>query len=163
LLPLSGLARNTLDAAHLDSSTCTYLNEGLSLATRRTYSTGKQSFTSFCITTRNRILPTTESALLLFVSCLASKKTLIQLLKFISQLCATCTLLLACTDPSRNNLPLILKGIKRTQAISTSRRTRLPITLQIMSGIKECLSRQPHSQSSIMLWATCCLAFFGFL
>jgi len=33
------------------------------------------------------------------------EKSLIQLLKFISQPCTTCTLLLACTDLSRNNLP----------------------------------------------------------
>jgi len=60
-------------------------------------------------------------------------------------------------------LQLVLKGIKRTQAISTPCRTCLPITLQIMSGIKQRLSRQPHSQSSIIFWVTCCLAFFGYL
>ena len=57
----------------------------------------------------------------------------------------------------------VLKGIKRTQAISNIGRTCLPITLQIMSGIKDCLTRQPHSRYNIMLWASCCLAFFGFL
>ena len=32
-----------------------------------------------------------------------------------------------------------------------------------MCGIRDCLSRQPSSHSNIMLWAACCLAFFGFL
>ena len=32
-----------------------------------------------------------------------------------------------------------------------------------MCGIKDCLSRRPSSHSNIMLWAACCLAFFGFL
>jgi len=41
--------------------------------------------------------------------------------------------------------------------------SRLPITLQIMCAIKDCLSSQPYSHSNIMLWAACCLVFFGFL
>ena len=42
------------------------------------------------------------------------------------------------------------------------KRTHLPITLCIMCGIKDCFSRKPGSYSNIMLWAACCLLFFGF-
>jgi len=58
---------------------------------------------------------------------------------------------------------LVLRGIKRTQAIGTSRSSHLPITLHIMCATKDCLLSQPYSHPNIMLWAACCLAFFGFL
>ena len=32
-----------------------------------------------------------------------------------------------------------------------------------MGSIKALLSKQPHSYTNIMIWAACCLAFFGFL
>ena len=45
------IASNRLDVAHHDGATSKYLKEGLSLATRLMHSTGKQSFTSVCVTT----------------------------------------------------------------------------------------------------------------
>jgi len=59
-------------------------------------------------------------------------------------------------------LQLVLCGIKKSQA-STPSRVRLPITLELMQNIRQVLFSQPHSYTNIMLWATCCLAFFGFL
>ena len=60
-------------------------------------------------------------------------------------------------------LQLALIGIKRSQAATSTPRTRLPITLQLMHDIKCLLSHQLSCHDNIMLWATCCLAFFGFL
>ena len=60
-------------------------------------------------------------------------------------------------------LQLALTGIKRSQAATSPPRTRLPITLQLMHNLKRLLSQQPSSYDNIMLWATCCLAFCGFL
>ena len=57
----------------------------------------------------------------------------------------------------------VLQGIQRHQAHTGSRTTRLPITIQIMQEIKAILQQHPHSYHSIMMWATCCVAFFGFL
>ena len=59
-------------------------------------------------------------------------------------------------------LQLALIGIKRSQA-DTPPRTRLPITMEMMQKIKHVLSQQPSSYDNVMLWAACCLAFFGFL
>ena len=58
-------------------------------------------------------------------------------------------------------LQLALRGIKKSQA--SSPRIRLPITLHLLQSIKQVLSSQPQSYKNIMLWAACCLAFFGFL
>ena len=54
----------------------------------------------------------------------------------------------------------VLHGIKRQHACVSH---RLPITTDIMHQIKETLLQQPHSYHSILMWAACCLGFFGFL
>jgi len=58
---------------------------------------------------------------------------------------------------------LALQGIQKSQATSHTQRTRLPITLEILHSINGLLSEEPHSFDNILLWAACCLAFFGFL
>ena len=59
-------------------------------------------------------------------------------------------------------LQLVLRGIRKHQCLTLPRRIRLLITIQIMYGIKKVLFREPQSYN-IMLWAACCLAFFGFM
>ena len=60
-------------------------------------------------------------------------------------------------------LQLTLKGILKSQASTQPPRIRLPITSEIMERMKNLLSNQPSSYNNIMIWAACCLAFFGFL
>ena len=60
-------------------------------------------------------------------------------------------------------LQMVLNGIKREQAATMSARVRCPITADLMWQINAILSQQPHSYTNIMMWAACCLAFFGFL
>ena len=64
-------------------------------------------------------------------------------------------------DPFVNCLRLqrLLRGIKRVQGPVSPR--RLPITLDHLRAIQHRLdfSRRDH----VMLWAACCLDFFGFL
>ena len=42
-------------------------------------------------------------------------------------------------------------------------RVRLPITIHIMKNMKDALSREPDTYNNTMLWAACCMAFFGFM
>jgi len=60
-------------------------------------------------------------------------------------------------------LEQVLRGIKKEQAVTRQVRIRLPITTEIMHQIYGVLSRSPNEYQSIMLWAACCTAFFGFL
>ena len=55
-------------------------------------------------------------------------------------------------------LELTLRGAKRQQA-GTQGRTHLPMTPAVL----EKLNRDPSNLDHIMLWAACCLGFFGFL
>ena len=60
-------------------------------------------------------------------------------------------------------LELVMKGIKKDKAKTTPSCPRLPITVEIMAKIKKVLHGTHKEHDSIMLWAACCLAFFGFL
>ncbi len=57
-------------------------------------------------------------------------------------------------------LALVLRGVKRIKPRQNF--VRLPVTPLIMSAIKSTLETRP-SFDSTMLWAACCLGFFGFL
>ena len=139
---------------HLSSITHGYLTEGLAPATRCTYSAGEQSFTSFCNASGNQVLPASKNI---------SHATIKVYLVAICHMHVIAGMHSSFEEQLTPTLQLALRGIKRTQTIVTPQRTRLPITLQIMCAIKDCLSQQPCSHSNIMLWAACCLECFGFL
>ena len=68
-------------------------------------------------------------------------------------------------DPSLASFPrltYILKGIHRSKP-DHHQRHRLPITLNILKQLHEVWSVPPVLFDNIMLWAACCLGFFGFL
>ena len=56
-----------------------------------------------------------------------------------------------------------MKGIRKQTATSKPPRIRLPITTDIMQGIHKVLSNESATRSNRMMWAACCMAFFGFL
>ena len=64
---------------------------------------------------------------------------------------------------STPRLDRLLKGIRKEKAKTTSPKVHLPITADIMADIKRVLDKQPTTYHNIMMWAACCVAFFGFL
>ena len=56
-------------------------------------------------------------------------------------------------------LQRVLRGIKRHQG--SNRRQRQPITIELMHIIFQSLNFSDYNH--IMLWAACCLGFYGFL
>ena len=60
-------------------------------------------------------------------------------------------------------LQQVIKGIKKVQSALREPKTRQPITLGIMTKIQSVIARRSTSHFNIMIWAACCLAFFGFL
>ena len=67
------------------------------------------------------------------------------------------------TDQLTPRLEQVLCGIKKEQSFRLPMKIRLPITIQIMRQIKDLLLQTPHDYKSILMWAVCCTAFFGFL
>ena len=60
-------------------------------------------------------------------------------------------------------LEQVLQGIKKQQLTHAPTRERLLITVDIMADIWAVLSHSPKDYHCIMMWAACCLGFFGFL
>ena len=56
-----------------------------------------------------------------------------------------------------------MKGIRKLTSNSKPPRVHLPITTDILQGINTVLSAEPDSYLNKMMWAACCMAFFGFL
>lgn len=65
--------------------------------------------------------------------------------------------------PSLHRLHYILQGVRRVEAEKgTEKRPRLPMSPDILRKMKAVWEAEPRSDA-IMLWAACCLGFFGFL
>ena len=61
-------------------------------------------------------------------------------------------------------LEYMTKGVKRHQArVGGGSRTRLPITPSLLRELRKVWSQTRIDRDTKMLWAACCLCFFGFL
>ena len=59
-------------------------------------------------------------------------------------------------------LELILQGSRKEQS-GDPKNTRLPITPSILEQLRRVWNRDPSERDHVMLWAACCVGFFGFL
>ena len=58
-------------------------------------------------------------------------------------------------------LEYVIRGVKRMAQVRT--RVRLPITLEVLKGLKRVWQKLPNQRDASMLWAAATLCFFGFL
>ena len=58
-------------------------------------------------------------------------------------------------------LEYVIRGVKRMAQVRT--RVRLPITLDVLKGLKRVWQKLPNQRDASMLWAAAMLYFFGFL
>ena len=68
-------------------------------------------------------------------------------------------------DPKVGGMPqleLALRGTRKEQS-GQAKQTRLPITPSVLLRMRQVWDRDGASWDHIMLWAACCLGFFGFL
>ena len=112
-------------------------------------------------------MPTTEPTLLLFLAFLAKEglayTTIKVYLAAISNLHTTAGLHNVYSQQLTPYVEQVVQGIKKEQLRSRPPRIRLPITTEIMSCIHKVLLQSRNDHQSIMMWAACCTAFFGFL
>jgi len=132
-----------------------------------TYFAGKQRYLQFCGRAKVPAIPATDTTLVLFVSYLAtvniSHDSIKVYLSAVRHMHITRGLPNEFNQLLSPRLHLTLRYIKRKQASTHPSRTKLPITIDILHKIRSYLSTKPPSYSNTMLWAMCCLAFFGFL
>ena len=148
----------------LNAAAQTYLNLGLSTSTRKGYKSGLHKYITFCTETNLQPVPVCEDTLLFFATYLAqqhlSYPTIQVYLSAVrhSQIIAGKSLPLATP-----RLSYVLKGIRRSSVITYQTRERLPITFPIMERLHAVFAKHPGNYRDIMIWAACCLAYFGLL
>ena len=144
-----------------------YYSAGTSSTTQRSYLAGLKRYTTFCSQAKLIPIPTTEATLLLFVTHLANQNLAYSTIKV--YLAAVRSAHVAqgkhrfFESQLTPRLLLVMKGIRKLTSISKPPRVRLPITTDILQGINTILSVEPDSYLNKMMWAACCMAFFGFL
>ena len=119
--------------------------------TRSTYAAGIRRYTNFCKATKLRTLPASESTLILFVTHLAtsniSQATIKVYLSAVRHVHVLRGLHNSFSQQLTPRLQIILKGIKKHQAISHPPRVRLPITIHILKRLEtSCHIRNPLTQ-----------------
>ena len=71
------------------------------------------------------------------------------------------------SDPKIGEMPhqeQVLKGRKREFAKKNpDKRERLPITPELLLRMKQVWTKDPKKFENVMLWAACCVCYFGFL
>ena len=124
------------------------------------------SSSTFCQRASFSPLPTLEAVLCLFVAFLAGEHLAHATIKsYLSAVCHT-HIMQGFADPFVNAQPqlqlyIALRGIKRQQG--PPKRRRLPITPDILRAVRAYWNPRAGEFNIAMLWAACCLGFFGFL
>ena len=139
--------------------------QGIASSTRRTYSSAQRKFLEFChwsqsVHPNGSPLPASEWTLMLFASHLSNTIKASSIKVYLAAI-RSLHLENGFPNPLANCLRLerVIRGIKRCQG--TSKRERLPVTVAVLSRIREILNFQCYDD--ILLWAACCTGFFGFL
>jgi len=134
---------------------------GISKSTRNAYRTGLHNF---CAEINQWPVPVTEDSLLFFATYLAQQHlsyAIIQVyLSAVKHNQTTAGKSLPSLTPRLN---YVLKGIQRSATIINQPRDRLLITFPIMARLHATFSKHPNSNKDVMIWAACCLAYFGLL
>ena len=138
---------------------------GLAPSTERAYMAGKKKYLEFCARAGVPPIPVSEQGLVHFTIFAFQQGLKHQTIK--SYLSAVHHLQVSCGegDPNLGGMPqlaLTLRGVKREQC-GQPKRTRLPITPAILLSMRRIWEQDGSNWDHIMLWAACCLGFFGFL
>ena len=133
-------------------------------STRKAYKTGLDKYITFCMETNLKPVPLNEYTLLLFATYLAQQHLLYPIVQVYLSTVRHSLIIVGKSLPIATPwLRYILKGIRRSSAITNHIRERLPITFLIMAHLNFVFSKHPGNYRDIMIWAVCCLAYFGLL
>ncbi len=139
--------------------------QGLAPSTRRVYLSAQCLYISFChqdghVGANGALLPADERSLMRFATSLSDNLRHSSIKVYLSAV-RSLHIDQGLPDPLVNCLQLqrLLQGIKRAQGASPTK--RLLVTIDILKVIHGSLDLT--SRDHVMLWAACCLGFFGFL
>ena len=146
-----------LDIPDLATALQEYFQAGLAPSTQRTYGAGMKHFTKFCFTySITDPFPFSELLLCYYTSYLARKGLAPQTIKAYLAALRNAQISLGLPDPrEQSSLPL-LKGVQagigriRPQTGNTKAKIKLPITVHVLTKIKEAWQETTHEME------TCC-------
>ena len=163
-------ASSRLDITELDSIVGKHFTKDLAESTHRSYNGAQRCYLDFCNRAGLQALPVTETGLCYFVAYLAKEKLKHCTIK--AYLSAVLFLhieeqkpdLLILFLPNLTRLQYVLQGVKRCESQKTRPpKEQLPISPNLLKCMKEVWNTNVSIMNRQMLWAACCIAFFGFL
>ena len=144
-----------------------YYRQGLGNSTHHSYKVAATLYNSFCRSISHTPIPTSEYILLLFTAYLGQRNlaysTIKAYLSAVRNLHVAAGMHRTFSSQLTPRVQQVLRGIQKTLAVGKPAKVCLPITINIMVKIKAILSYEPHKYHNIMMWAACCIVFFGFL
>ncbi len=157
-----------LEYQRLDKLVGEFIDASIAPSTKRVYASGQRRYLSFCVSIGALPLPLAEAQLCRFVARLAGEGLKHATIKGYLSALRRMQIVWGAGDPfvaSWPRLECTLKGVKLKQARSaaTRPRERLPVTPAILRMLRGVWGADGKKRDNIMLWAACCMCFFGFL
>ena len=153
-------------STQLEADVQAFFERSLATSTTQTYQSAKRHYILFCQASNSQLLPLTEVNLCKFVVYLANQKLKHQTIKVYLSGLHHLQIAEGLGDPflpgAFRRLEYVLKGINHTPA-AQSKDTRLPISPPILRRLRSVWAPQAQDPDVVMLWAACCLGFFGFM
>ena len=144
-----------------------FLEAGLAVSTQKVYASGWRRYLTFTQAFSLPAMSITIEKATLFVAFLGTQGLSTSSIESYLAALRHCRLRVEPSNPHPSfhspHMAVLLRGIKRSQARQGPRRQRLPITAMLMRRIKGTLASQPTKYANRLLWAACCVGFFGFL
>ena len=144
-----------------------YFRSGLAPSTQRTYDSAKKRFLTFCSQSLLTPLPISEQISCRYVSHLADQGLSPKSIKSYLSAVRHLQISMHMPDPKFSEmkwLEQVMQGIKREYAKrSPGKRTRLPVTPDILLKMRKVLERESKDHDAIMIWAACCLVLLWVL
>ena len=156
-----------MDVGYLEEVVGRLVEASVAPSTRKTYLSGQRKYFSFCKGVQLSYLPLTEDKACLFVAYLVDSKLKHSTIKGYLSAVRRLQVVAGMGDPFAGSWPRLecaLKGVKRAAAVSgVEARVRLPVTPKILKLLRSVWSGNSSGFDSVMLWAACCMCYFGFL
>ena len=157
-----------MDLRRLEDLARDLINDSLAPSTRRVYASGQKRYLEFCRSGGLSPFPLSEDQLCTFVAYLMDEGLQHTSIKGYLSAIRRLQIVRGLGDPFAASWPLLeytLKGLKLRQAKDKKSRAkkRLPITPGILRKLREVWGKEAHLVDNIMLWAVCCMCFYGFL
>jgi len=132
---------------------------------QRTYRSGEKRYLTFVASIGESPYPATEQLLSKFVAFMFRERLSASTMKSYLAAVHHAQIAIGLGDPVMVRMPqlqYVLKGARR-QLAGRPKRTRLPITPEILCRLRSTWEGHPTRADAVMLWAAATLCFFAFL